>query len=81
VLEIHERTLRPELRAQFFSTHDLPRSTEQRDQNPQRLFLQRDAVPALAQLAGAHVQLERAEPDSAGKGHCLHTIANEWIVY
>src|SRR5581483_11629152 len=50
VLEIDERALRPEAATQFFARDDLPRVLQERGKNPERLVLERQAKPALAQL-------------------------------
>jgi hypothetical protein len=76
VLEIDEGSMRPEPLTEFLPPDELARPLEQRQQNAQRLFLQRNAESALAELAAGDLQLERAESD-----YCLHSFVIEWIVY
>jgi hypothetical protein len=65
VLEVDEGPVRPQPLAQRLAADDIARLLEQGDEYAERLFLERDAEAALAELSIADLQLERGEPDDA----------------
>ena len=58
MLEIDERSFRPETAAQLLAGEDAARSLEQRAQDFEWLLLKAHALCAVAQLAGLAIQLE-----------------------
>src|SRR6266568_3146919 len=59
---------------QFLPRHDFPGVLQQQRQNPQWLLLQSDPRPVLAQLTGAEINFEHAEPDDSSPGD-FHEIS------
>src|SRR5436309_3353772 len=73
VVEVHECATRPKLLLQLFPRHHLAWPLQEHGQDLKRLLPKPDLQPALAQFAGAQVQLEHAEADDAGRrALCFH---------
>jgi len=67
IIEIHKRIRRPQLAPQFLSRHNLPGILQQQRQHLERLILQTNLQPALAELAGRKVHLKGPEFHSASE--------------
>ena len=77
VLEVDERTVRPEAAPQLVARQHLARLLQQHDEHLERLILQPQADAVLAQLARPHVELESSESKSVlhrMQGRHLHSI-------
>jgi hypothetical protein len=77
LLEVDEGVARPQPLAQFFPGDELAGPFQQALEHPERLVLETHAHARPTQFAGAHVQLEHAEPDHARRlcGGCFHRIS------
>jgi hypothetical protein len=62
VVEVDERVGGPNLISQLFAGHDLSRPLEKNPEDLYRLALNGKTNPAVAQLAGGQIQLERTKP-------------------
>ncbi len=61
VLEVDERSRRPQTLAQLIARHDLARTLDHHRENLEGLILKPDADAALPQLARAQINLEGSE--------------------
>jgi hypothetical protein len=67
VVEFDDGIIRPQVQADFLAQHYLTAMLQQHGQDSERLFLQSDPPPMLAQLASANVEFERSEANSANE--------------
>ena len=65
MIKIDERVCRPQLFLDFFATDDLPLLFKQHHQDFERLRLEADFEPLLAQFAIAKIYLEHAKSESS----------------
>ena len=67
-IEVHKGLGRPEPPLQFFTGNDLTRMLQQHGENLERLLVQLDFQPVLAQFAGAQVNFKSLEANARGTG-------------
>jgi hypothetical protein len=76
VVELDDGVVGPQHLAQLFAGHQLARPVQQHDQDSERLLVEANLDPVLAQLGGLNVEFERAEAEDASQNIPFETSQN-----